>query len=158
MALPLDEWASEAGDRFIADTEANTGYLVHADGRFTSFRIGSGRRQVVRYAGLRYNATTPERRWLARTFHTQSDRITFGPQGRFLRLYMNGETYTKYGIHTTSNIDWILAQDDRYKSFGCILVGEQVMDILIETWKLGGESLEIITVNGVKEVSVAQNS
>ena len=103
--IPLDQWVPEAGDRLIVDTEQNVGYLVHESGNYTKMKVGSGKRQVVRYIGRVYNATTPEKYWVVKSTHIQGDRITFGKTGRFLRLYKDGDTHTAYGIHPTANIE-----------------------------------------------------
>lgn len=154
--IPLDQWQPEAGDRFIVDTEENVGYLVHESGNYTSMKVGSGKKQVVHYIGRTYNATTPEAYWVVKSSHIQGDRITFGPTGRFLRLYMNGTEHTAYGIHPTANINDILAGDDRYKSMGCVLVSEAVMDILMTTYALNGDRLEVVTRHGIDDLLLAQ--
>ena len=90
--------------------------------------------------------------------HTQGDRITFGPKGRFLRLYKDGEEYTSYGIHDYAYIDKILSQDTegRYFSMGCILVNQEVLDLLEETYTLNGNRLEVYTTQGLQELPVQQ--
>lgn len=155
--IPLEQWQPRAGDRFIVDTRENVGYIVHESGEYTTMKVGSGKQQVVRYIGRVYDATTPERFWVVKSSHIQGDRITFGKTGRFLRLYADGDTYTSYGIHPTANIDEILASDDRYRSMGCVLVSEAVMDILMETYELNGERLDVVTRYGIDDVLAAQN-
>lgn len=156
-SIPLSDWEAMQGDRFIVDTRDNMGYLVHADGSFTQTKVGSGKRKIVNYIGRTYNATTPEAFWIVKAKNIQGDRITFGKTGRFLRLYKDGETRTAYGIHPTANIDEILASDDRYKSMGCVLVSEAMMDILEQTYILNGEQLQVVTVNGIAENLMASN-
>jgi hypothetical protein len=68
-----------------------------------------------------------------------------------MRLYSEGENMTSYGIHATANIEDILASDDRYRSMGCILVSESVLDILEQTYTLNGDMLPVVTVNGLTE-------
>ncbi len=155
--IPLDQWEAEAGDRFIADTQENTGYIVHESGNYTSMRIGSGKKQVVRYIGKVYNAATPSDYWVVKSTHIHGDRITFGKTGRFMRLYIDGKS-TAYGIHATDNIDDILAADDRYKSMGCILVSNAVLDILEETYALNGNTLEVVTTKGIDEALMVHNA
>lgn len=157
-SVALVDWVPMQGDRFIVDTRDNEGYLVHADGSFSQIKVGSGQRRVVQYIGKTYNATTPEAFWIVKSKNIQSDRITFGKTGRFLRLYKDGETRTSYGIHPTANIDEILASDDRYRSMGCVLVSEEVMDILEKTYTLNGDMLEVVTVNGIAENLMAAES
>ena len=156
VPLPLTEWQVQANDRFIADTKQNMGYLVHEDGRYASFRIGSGQRRVVSYIGRTYNATTPVGYWKIKSLHRKGRSVTFG-NGRFLRMYKDGDAYTAYGIHATSNIDDILSweTDDRYVSYGCILVSEEVLNILEAAYILNGEMLEIVTVQGIDATSLS---
>jgi len=146
--IPIEEWEAQAGDRFIADTKENMGYLVHEDGRYAVVTIASGRKKIVRYIGRTYDATTPIARWNVQTKHIQGDRVTFGKSGRFLRLYWN-DAYTSYGIHSHAYIKKILASDDRFQSMGCILVDDAVMDILYETFELNGQSLDVVTTYGL---------
>jgi hypothetical protein len=153
--IPLERWEAAKGDRFIVDTRENIGYIVHEDGSFTHMRVGSGKNEWVRYIGRTYLASTPSSRWTVKSKHIQGDKITFGPSGRFLRLYKNGKDYTAYGIHATANIDDLLAVDDRYKSFGCVLVDDDVMDILYKTYELNDKSLEVVTIHGLESVLMA---
>lgn len=153
--IPLDQWEASKGDRFIVDTRENIGYIVHEDGSFTHMRVGSGKNEMVRYIGLTYMASTPSGSWTVKSKHIQGDKITFGPSGRFLRLYKDGTDYTAYGIHATANIDELLGEDDRYKSFGCVLVDNEVMDILYKTYDLNGGSLEVVTIHGIESILAA---
>ena len=139
-------------DRFIADTKNNIGYIVHEDGQYTSFPVGSGRRGVVRYIGITYNATTPVKRWTVESLDIKKgDRATFGNTGRFLRLYTKEWGRTAYGIHATSNIDELLSWTDRFQSMGCVLVSDAVLDILEQTYYLNGETLDVATTYGMEE-------
>jgi hypothetical protein len=149
--IPLPEWQAEAGDRLIVDTQENMGYIVHESGQYTSMRVGSGKKKIVNYIGRTYDATTPDSYWIAKSSEVQGDKITFGPTGRFLRLYDEGADRTAYGIHATANIKDILASADRYKSYGCVLVDDSVMDILIETFELNGNMLEVVTTTGIEK-------
>lgn len=147
--VELADWQVQKGDRFIVDTEANIGYIVHIDGTYTSTLVGSGKRQIVNYIGKTYNATTPSAKWVVKSKNLYADHITFGKSGRFLRLYQDGKISTSYGIHATANIDDMLTWDDRYKSMGCVLVSESVLDILEATYKLNGDSLDVVTTAGL---------
>lgn len=153
------EWTLQPS-LFVADTLSNTGYLIGltpTDRGYPvlAFIIGSGRPSVVRYIGRVYDATTPERRWVVKSIHTKGDRITFGKTGRFLRLYDDeGATYTPYGIHATSNIDYILSlpSDMRFMSMGCILVSDDILSLLIDTFNLGDNALSVKTMKGVDAI------
>jgi hypothetical protein len=154
--IPLTQWEALQGDRFIVDTQENVGYLVHENGDYTSFLVGSGRREWVYYIGRSYKATTPAWRWSVKSTSVKGDRRTFGKTGRFMRLYKNGDEHTSYGIHATSNIDEILAMENRYKSMGCILVDDAVLDILYKMYELNGESIDVVTTYGIDEKILSQ--
>jgi hypothetical protein len=147
--VSMDAWTPMKGDVFIADTRSNMGYIVHPDGEYTSMKIGSGKREVVHYMKRTYNATTPSDGWIVKEIDTQSDRLTFGKNGTFMRLFRDGTQYTSYGIHSVANIDDILDDDERYYSMGCVLVDYDTLDILLQTYKLNGDSLQVLTVDGL---------
>ncbi len=149
--IPFAEWEAQVGDRFIADTQANVGYIVHENGDYTSVRVGSGKRRIVQYMGRRYNAETPIGNWAVKSTHIQGDKGIFGKTGKFLRLYYNGDERTAYGIHATGNIEDILAKDDRYISMGCILVHDDVLKVLEKIYELNGGMLEVATTYGINE-------
>lgn len=149
----VSEWTPRAGDSFVVDTKENIGYLVHQNGGFTSFRVVTGQRRTVRYIGRTYNAKTPVRKWEVLTMETKGDRRTFGPRGTFLRFFYQGEK-TAYGIHAHHQGDEMLADDERFRSMGCIIVSEDVMDLLTETFRLSGDRIAVRTVFGFDEVSV----
>ncbi|MDD5623681.1 MAG: hypothetical protein PHI23_03155, partial [Candidatus Peribacteraceae bacterium] len=115
--ISLQEWAVEQGDHLVADTKENTGFLIHPDGRYISFPIVTGRRSHVCYIGRCYNATTPARQWVVQSRHIKGDHITFGPSGRFLRLYHQGEQ-TAYGIHEYAYEEQMFGDEIRFKSMG----------------------------------------
>ncbi len=154
--IPFEQWVPAQEDRFIADTEANRGYIVHTDGSYTDFTIGSGKQQNVRYAGMHYNAATPDEIWTVKSTTIQKDKAMFGKTGLFLRLsYNDGKTESHYGIHSTGNINDLLAADDRYKSYGCILVSDAVLDVLTQTYLLNDKHLEVATVRGLPSTRIA---
>ena len=164
-SLSLESWTPEVGDVLIVDTKDNIGYLVHTDGVFLSFLASTGQRKVVRYLGRTYNAMTPEKAWVAKSFHIQSDRITFGAadpntypelDGAFLRLYVDGTQYTHYGIHPTKYSKSIFAETDRYESMGCIIVSDEMMEVILETWRLNGKELTVVTKYGLPTQQFAQ--
>ncbi len=153
--VPLSQWEPMEGDRFVADTAENVGYLIHEDGTFTSTKIASGKQSVVHYGGRTYFAATPSESWVAREIDIQTDRLTFGKDGTFMRLYKDGTEETRYGIHSVANIDDLLKTDKRYYSMGCVLVDYALLDILLETYELNDNTLEVTTVDGF-EVSVSK--
>lgn len=149
----FSEWQTMAGDTMIVDTETNMGYLVHLDGGYTQFPVATGQRRVVRYIGRTYNAKTPNTRWTVLDKEVKSDRTTFGPQGLFLRLFdENGKT--AYGIHSHRSIEMMLAGEDRYRSMGCVLVSQVVLDNIEATFEGNGRKLDVITIAGFGDMPI----
>lgn len=149
-ATPIEEWVPAEGDALIVDTEKNVGYLVHADRGFTSFPLVTGQRRYVRYIGRSYNATTPVRNWQATSVDIKWDRTTFGERGIFLRLSYKDEE-TPYGIHSHKYVDVMMDRFERYGSMGCIIVTDEMLDIILDTYELNGEALAVRTVYGLGE-------
>lgn len=141
------------GIHFLVDTKENMGYIINDKGQYALIKVATGQNKVVHYLGQTYNALTPSEHWTAKTFHTQSDRITFGPKGKFLRLYRDGTEYTAYGIHSYAYIKDFLKEDDRYRSMGCVLVDDDVMEYLVDAFKKNGNKLEVVTVHGLDTVA-----
>lgn len=139
-------WQPKIGDYLLVDTAENVGYLVHAEsGEKLAFTLVTGQKRWVYYIGRYYFAATPEQEWEVKSLDTLGDRYTFGPEGRFLRLFKEGERRTSYGIHSHKQIEVMLAQAERYKSMGCILVSEAMMDLLEETFLLNGQTLKVVS-------------
>lgn len=156
---PLADWQPQRGDSFVADTENNIGYLVHRNGEFATFSIATGQRRVVRYIGRTYNASTPNASWRVLSNEVKGDRITFGKQGRFLRLSKldgNEPERTPYGIHSHAYIQKMLSDELRYKSMGCVLVSEDVLDVVIDTYNLNDQSLDVFTVSGLGNMTPSE--
>jgi len=152
----FDEWEPQRGDVLYVDTKVNRGYIIHPDGDFTSFLLATGQRRNVSYIGLYYNATTPVGTWTVKSLHTQGDRITYGKNGRFMRLYKDGEEWTHYGIHEHLYGDEMIAGEDRYRSMGCIIVSREVLDVLMATYELNWQSLEVVTSYGLDDTMFAK--
>ena len=149
--VSLEHWRPKAGDRVVVDTAANEGYLIHTDGLFVRFPVITGQRRGVCYIGRCYNATTPTRAWVIQSQHIKGDRRTFGPSGRFLRLYWDGEN-TAYGFHEHAAEEIMFARESRFQSMGCIIVRAAMMDILEQTYALNAErGVPVITQYGVEE-------
>lgn len=145
--VALTDWQPLAGDRLIVDTTENAGYLMRSDSSaYTSFPVITGQRRIVHYIGRTYDATTPNQRWIVKTRHIKGDRITYGPTGRFFRMYEDGgEEYTSYGIHEHRSEERMFSEKERYQSMGCIIVKTAVLDIIEATYELSGQSLEVVT-------------
>lgn len=153
----FEDWTPKTGDTFVVDTESNIGYLVHADAGFTSFRVITGQRRTVRYIGRTYFAATPERTWTVyNNKEIKGDRTTFGPEGAFFRMFYEDER-TAYGIHHHRSADIMLAEDDRYRSMGCVIVSTDVLDMIERTLRENGQ-LTVITRKGLEGGSVTYAS
>lgn len=148
-------WQPEEGDTLYVDTQANLGYLIHPDSRRFVFRVATGQRRTVRYIGMTYFAGTPEASWLVKSHHIQGDRITYGREGHFLRMYKDADEYSHYGIHTHASADSMLQEQDRYASMGCIIVSKSLLDLLERTYAVNGDLLPVVTANGPPEYLLA---
>ena len=156
-SIPLSDWTSQVGDHFIVDTAENRGYLLRADNSlYTEFPVITGQKRIVTYISRTYNAETPNWHWVVKSKHIKGDRTTFGPTGRFLRLYKDGEDYTSYGIHEHRSEVRMFGEVDRYQSMGCIIVQSAVLDVVERTYELNGEMLDVVTQTGVGPDTIAQ--
>ncbi len=146
-------WLIERGDSLVLDTQKNEGFLVHQDGRYYRFPVVTGQRRRVWYIGRSYFAATPNRLWTARSLDSKGDRVTFGPSGRFLRLYDGDET-TAYGLHEHRDEDEMFSEsgEGRFRSMGCVIVQTEILDLLVATWILNGEELEVISQYGIENL------
>ena len=148
--IPLSLWSPEKTDMFVVDVSQNTGYLVHENGSFLSFPVATGRKSYVSYIGRYYRAETPIRTWTAEQKQIKGDRRTFGVSGRFIRLFRDGEN-SPYGIHSYFKVaDW-MKEDERYFSMGCIVVTEELMDVIERTYDMTGEKMTVITTNAIQQ-------
>ena len=150
-----DEWHPTVGDQILIDTQNNVGYLVHPDGRFLRFLIVTGQRKFVCYIGRCYNAATPNWNWIVKSKHIKGDRITFGPTGRFIRLYKDGDEHTAYGIHEYAYEDTMFSRNKRFGSMGCIIVKQTMMDVIEKTYDLNEGYLPVITQFGLDQAYFA---
>jgi len=140
------DWEPRPGDSFYVNTNDNWGYLLHHDSsEVLAFPVATGIQGTINYLGMRYYAGTPDANWIAKTASTQSDRTTFGPTGLFLRLFKNGDQYTRYGIHGHAYSQNWLTLLSRYKSAGCIVTSEQILQIIKTTFDVNGGQLEVTT-------------
>ena len=153
----LADWQPENGDSFVVDTKNNVGYLVHDNGGYTSFFVVTGLRSVVNYIGRTYFAATPERQWTVLSDERKGRSVTFGEDGTFLRLFHENER-TPYGIHSHLSIKTMLERDDRYGSMGCILVSEDILDMIQETFNINGERLDVATKYGLGDALVTETT
>lgn len=156
-AVSRADWQPEPGDRLVVDTAANEGYIIHSDGRYLRLDVVTGQKRYVSYIGRYYFAKTPDWDWEAQSLDVKGDRVTFGDTGRFLRLYKDGDERTAYGIHGHRDEDIMFAApaDERFRSMGCIIVTDNDLDLLLETWELNGQVLSVITRNGIEDLNQA---
>jgi len=147
---PLSVWEVRAGDALVVDTQKNIGYLIHENSGYTSFPLITGQRRWVWYIGRSYNATTPVRRWVATSVDIKGDRTTFGPRGIFLRLQYKDED-TPYGIHSHRSVERMMTEYDRFGSMGCIIVKDEILDLLLDTFERNGKKMTVRTVYGLGE-------
>lgn len=138
-------WVPAEGDEFVVNVRTNEGFLVRpSTGEMMQFPVITGQKRVLHYLGLHYFGETPVGMWEARSKHTKSDRITYGRDGLFLRLYLDGQE-THYGIHAHRDEDVMFKLEDRNQSMGCIIVPTNMLDIIEETFDLNGGKLAVTT-------------
>jgi len=150
--IAFEKWDIQLEDKVIVDTKNNLGYIFHTDGTYINFDVVTGQQRWVYYIGRSYNASTPNWNWTVKSKHIKGDRLTFGPSGRFLRLYKDGEDRTAYGFHEYGQEDEIFSgMDTRFRSMGCIIVRVPIMDLLVSTFEQNG-SIDVITVKGIYDL------
>ena len=154
-------WQTLAGDRVVVDLQKSLVYLVHADGGWIELDGLTGQKRVVAYDGIVYNAATPERTWTVSELEKKGKSATFG-EGRFFRLAWpghqdkrTGNDSTAYGIHSHRSFDAMLKdkhernvrdpQGTGHRSMGCILLSEDDLTLVEQTWEANGDSLQVIT-------------
>lgn len=148
VSIEPENWIPETGDTFTVDTKNNRGYLVRKDdSQYTSFRVVTGQLRNVSYIGRYYYAKTPDKNWEALSLHHKARSVTFG-DGRFLRLYDDNER-TAYGIHGHRYAEEMLADEDneRFRSMGCVIVSDEMLDVIQETFHANGDYLQVTTMN-----------
>jgi hypothetical protein len=146
----IAEWSPREGDIFLVDTVENLGYLVHTNGEFLRFEVVTGQQRYVSYIGRYYHAATPNQEWVGLSKEIKGDRVTFGPTGRFIRLFKDGELSTPYGIHEYLYEERMFQSPGRYGSMGCVVVRSNIMDIIEHTYDVNGGRLEVSTQSGLK--------
>ena len=133
------------GDYMIADPDKGIGYLINDKARkYASFDLLSGQKRYVSYIGRYYYAATPLRDWVVKSKEIKGDRVTFAASGRFLRLYVDGKG-TPYGIHGYKYFETTVAKNIKYISYGCLLVGDEVLDVIIKSFEANGGEFKVKT-------------
>lgn len=147
----FQEFKSSVGDYFVADVDNGVGYLMNDSNKsFTTFPLLSGQKRNVCYIGRCYYAGTPKQKWVVKSEDIKGDKVTFSASGRFLRLYKEGEDRTSYGIHSHKYFQEMLDTGIRFKSMGCILVDDEVLDTIEKSYVANGKTLNVLTTGEVK--------
>lgn len=130
------------GDYFLVDIEDAVGYLVN-DYRhvYTAFPVMTGGKRTP----------TPEKDWVVLQKNIQPNRVFFAESGEFFRMFLNdGETRTSYGIHGYKYFDEEVEKGTKYLSWGCVMVADDVLDMIEASYIANGESLRVSTRSDVK--------
>ncbi len=145
--VEVAEFEATKGDYVMADLKNSTGYLLNDETKtYASFPLLSGQKRKVYYLGRSYFAATPEQTWIVRELAIQSDRVTFSKSGEFLRLY-DGEKRTSYGIHGNKYFQTMTSRENKYVSMGCILVADDVLDIIQNSFDADEKEMRVITTS-----------
>ena len=161
-------WEIQQGDWLDVNVKTNTMVIRRKDSSKHSqvFQIGSGLNQDenITWAGVTYNPRTPADEWIIKEKNQQNMYWVFGSKENdqdgkkvneqlFLRMYRNdsrGNLYrTKYGFHTTPEIENIFANKNGYGSYGCLLSRYQLLKFLEQIYDQqiahGEEGLKLVT-------------
>lgn len=140
-----ENWEPQEGDFFEVNVENNMGRLYHKTGEALEFQVVTGQRRIMWYRGVKYFGGTPATKWVAKELNVKWDHVTYGKTGRFFRLYDGGTQYTAYGIHGFGREDSMFKVAGRYGSLGCIIVREQILNLIQKTFDLNNKSLSVRT-------------
>lgn len=168
---PLEQqfdWEIQQGDWLDVNLTKNTMVIRRKNSSEYSqtYQIGSGLDQDenITWSGVTYNPRTPTDTWIIKEKNQQNMYWVFGTKEKdeneqpiseqlFLRMYRNdsnGNLYrTKYGFHATPEIENIIANEDGYGSYGCLLSRYQLLKFMEKIYdkqiSLGEEGLIIQT-------------
>lgn len=153
----LEDWEFEKGDWIMANIEDNTlqFFRENSSEKSIKIRIGSSINsgKKISYLGLYYDPRTPQKTWEIRSKHQQNWWSIFGSrlakEQLFLRLYeVKGEEriHTRYGIHTTPEIDTIIEKQGGFGSWGCILARYDLLKQIEELFELNDGVVKVVTV------------
>jgi len=163
------EWEFQQGDWIVANVDQNTLQFVRADNSELSqpVEMGSGINDGNKmwYLGLYYDPKTPEQTWEIRSTTQQTWWNVFGSKEAkeqlFLRLYKvkaNGErVYTRYGIHTTPEVETIFTEKDGFGSWGCLLTRYDLLKRIEELYHLNDEVLKVVTTSQDTQTVLSQS-
>lgn len=154
-------WQPKAGDRVMVDTDQSIVYLVHEDGTWLGLDGLTGQHRNVSYIGRYYFAATPTGTFMVKSVEEKGRSTTFG-EGRFLRLFEQkegGDERTAYGFHSHRQFQQML--DDKaaknawdttgkgHRSYGCILLSEEDLTLVVATLEANDGLLAIETAPGL---------
>lgn len=139
--VSYDEYIPAKGDYFLVDIEKAVGYLLNDIGQtYTSFPIMTGSKRTP----------TPEKDWVVLQKNIQPNRVVFAESGEFFRMFLDeGKTFTHYGIHGYGFFEEEIEKGTKFLSLGCVLVADDVLDLIEESYLANGESLNISTRNEI---------
>ncbi len=131
-----NDFEPSEGDRFLVDINNALGYLINYENKsYTVFPIMTG-------AG---RTPTPEKEWVILEENIQPNRIIFAESGEFFRMYANGETRTGYGVHGYAYFAEEMVKGTKFLSLGCVLVADNVLDLIEESFIANGNTLQMRT-------------
>lgn len=144
-SVDIASFEPSEGDYMVADTDKGVGYLINDKTlKYASFDLLSGQKRYVSYIGRYYYAATPLRDWVVKSKEIKGDRVTFGANGRFLRLFADGKG-TPYGIHNYKYFDYSVSKGEKYISFGCLLVADNVLNVIVKSFEANDGELKVKT-------------
>lgn len=130
------EFTPSVGDYFLVDVSNAVGYLINDGSRYyTDFPIMTGS----------LSTPTPYKEWVVLDKNIQRNRVTFSESGEFFRMYIDGKTRTSYGIHGYAYFNDEIEKGRKFLSLGCVLVADDVLDLLEESYILNNNSLRVST-------------
>ncbi|MFH1284528.1 MAG: L,D-transpeptidase [Candidatus Peregrinibacteria bacterium] len=130
------EFFPSSGDYFVVNVTDGRGYLMNGITRFyTDFPVMTGTP----------GHSTPCKDWVVLEKNIQSNRIVFSKSGEFFRLFADGTKRTSYGIHGYAYFDKEIENGRKFLSLGCIMVADDVLDIIEESYIANGNSLKVST-------------
>jgi hypothetical protein len=142
--LAYDEFTPSFGDYFMVDVTNGFGYLINDSKKsYTVFPVMTGAKRTP----------TPYKEWVVLQKSIQSNRVVFSKSGEFFRMYENGTKRTSYGIHGYAYFKDEIGKGRKFLSLGCIMVADDVLDIIEESYIANGNSLKVSTRESIDLLS-----
>jgi hypothetical protein len=144
VGLTYNEYTPSFGDYFMVDVANGLGYLMNDSTKFyTSFPLMTGAS----------GTPTPYKEWVVLEKNIQSNRVIFAESGEFFRMFENGTRRTSYGIHGYGYFEEEIANGRKFLSLGCILVADDVLDLIERSYIENGNMLNVSTRESIDLVS-----